>query len=291
MACAMCRDGSLAETRGKHSRRDIVRGAVALGLAAGGVGGLHGGAVPPVAAQDDPTAMSPPPDYIPVHEGDIVAPIAAPLTDEPVTFSVLTMDNAGVSSFEDNRYTDWLQEKTNVQVTWQLVPEEEAEGRLNLMLASGDIPEIIFSIVNPSQQALYGAQGLFLPLNDLIEQHAPNLKRAFEIYPGMRETLTASDGNIYGMLTLEDCYHCSMSQKLWIYQPWLDALGLEMPTTTDEFEQVLLAFKEQDPNGNGQADEIPLSTTSSLDGWQNSLDAFFMNSFIYNPARMPPAPG
>ena len=65
------------------------------------------------------------------------------------------------------------------------------------------------------------------------------------------------------MLILEDCYHCSMSQKLWIYQPWLDALGLEMPTTTDEFEQVLLAFKEQDPNGNGQADEIPLSTTMS----------------------------
>ena len=122
------------------------------------------------------------------------------------------------------------QEKTNVQSTWQLVPEEEAEGRLNLMLASGEIPEMIFGIVTPSQQALYGAQGLFLPLNDLIEEHAPNLKKAFEIYPGMRETLTAPDGNIYGMLTLEDCYHCSMSQKLWIYQPWLDALGLEMPT-------------------------------------------------------------
>ena len=76
-----------------------------------------------------------------------------------------------------------------------------------------------------------------------------------------------------------------MSQKLWIYQPWLDALGLEMPTTTDEFEQVLLAFKEQDPNGNGQADEIPLSTTIDAEGWQNSLDRFFMNSFIYNPGE------
>ena len=229
MACVTCRDGSFGPRRGKHSRRDLMRGAVALGLAAGSTGTLH--AV--VAAQDDPTAISPPPDYIPVHEGDIVAPIAGPLTEEPVSFSVVAMQNAGVSSFDDNRYTDWLEEKTNVHIDWQLVPEEEAEGQLNLMLASGDIPEMIFGIVTPSQQALYGAQGLFLPLNDLIEEHAPNLKKAFEIYPGMREVLTAPDGNIYGMMTLEDCYHCSMSQKLWIYQPWLDALGLEMPATTD----------------------------------------------------------
>ena len=77
-----------------------------------------------------------------------------------------------------------------------------------------------------------------------------------------------------------------MSQKLWIYQPWLDALGLEMPQTTEEFEQVLLAFKEQDPNGNGEADEIPLSTTIDVEGWQNGpLDLFFMNSFLYNPGE------
>jgi putative aldouronate transport system substrate-binding protein len=285
MACAKCRDGSSSPTSGKHSRRDLMRGAAALGLAAGAAGTLPAGGMTPVAAQDDPTAMSPPPDYIPVHEGDIVAPIAGPLTEEPVSFSVVTMQNAGVSSFEDNRYTDWLEEKTNVHIDWQLVPEEEAEGRLNLMLASGDIPEMIFSIVSPSQQALYGSQGLFLPLNDLIEEHAPNLKNSFEIYPGMREVLTAPDGNIYGMMTLEDCYHCSMSQKLWIYQPWLDTLGLEMPQTTEDFEQVLLAFKERDPNGNGEADEIPLSTTIDLEGWQNSLDLFFMNSFIYNPGE------
>jgi putative aldouronate transport system substrate-binding protein len=48
---------------------------------------------------------------------------------------------------------------------------------------------------------------------------------------------------------------------------------------------VLLAFKERDPNGNGEADEIPLSTTIGLGGWQNSLDLFFMNAFIYNPGK------
>ena len=169
MACVTCRDGSFGRRQGKHSRRDLMRGAVALGLAAGSTGALHAGGVTPVAAQDDPTAVSPPPDYIPVHEGDVVAPIAGPLTQEPVSFSVVTMQNAGVSSFDDNRYSDWLEEKTNVHIDWQLVAEEEAEGQLNLKLASGDIPEMIFGIVSPSQQALYGSQGLFLLLNDLID--------------------------------------------------------------------------------------------------------------------------
>ncbi|HEX5913099.1 MAG TPA: extracellular solute-binding protein, partial [Rubrobacter sp.] len=208
-----------------------------------------------------------------------------PLTEEKVSFSLLSVHNPEVTDYDDNRFTEWLEEKTNVHIDWQLVSEEEAATELNLILASGDIPEIIFGIVTPSQEAHYGAQGLFLPLNDLIEEHAPRLKRIFEIYPAAKAALTAPDGNIYSMLFLEDCYHCTMSQKMWIYQPWLAALGLEMPTTTDEFEQVLLAFKEQDPNGNGQADEIPLSTTMSGEGWQNRLDLFFMNSFIYNPGE------
>jgi len=45
---------------------------------------------------------------------------------------------------------------------------------------------------------------------------------------------------------------------MYINQNWLDNLGLDLPTTTEEYFQVLKAFKEQDPNGNGKADEIPL---------------------------------
>ena len=52
MACATCRDGSSGPTRGKHSLRDLIRGAVALGLAAGSTGTLHTGGVTPVAAQE-----------------------------------------------------------------------------------------------------------------------------------------------------------------------------------------------------------------------------------------------
>jgi putative aldouronate transport system substrate-binding protein len=67
---------------------------------------------------------------------------------------------------------------------------------------------------------------------------------------------------------------------MWIYQPWLDELGLDMPETTGEFADVLAAFRNRDPNGNGEADEIPLS--GAIGGGPSvQIWPFIMNSFIY----------
>jgi putative aldouronate transport system substrate-binding protein len=89
---------------------------------------------------------------------------------------------------------------------------------------------------------------------------------------------TAPDGTVYGMPQWNDCYHCSYGAKLWMNSQWLDELGLDMPTTTDEFRDVLRAFKNDDPNGNGRADEIPLSGSTG-----NSIIPFLMNAFTYAP--------
>jgi putative aldouronate transport system substrate-binding protein len=273
-------------TAGDLSRRDFMARAAVLGLSSSAIGSILAEGVTPVVAQDDPLASWPPPAYIPIPETEIMQPITAPLTEETVSFRLLNNDFGDVTDFVDNRFTEWLEEKTNVHIEWELVPWEESGSTLNLMLSSGgDLPEIIFNMVGLSQAQLYGAQGIFLPLNDLIAEQAPRLQRLFEIYPEARDIVTEPDGNIYVMPAFGDCYQCSMSKRLWIYQPWLDALGLDMPQTTDEFEQVLLAFKEQDPNGNGQADEIPLSGTMSEDAWYGAIDHFFMNSFLFNPGN------
>ena len=79
---------------------------------------------------------------------------------------------------------------------------------------------------------------------------------------------------------LGECYHCSVAQKAWINTEWLDALGLDMPETTEEFEAVLMAFKTQDPNGNGIADEVPF--TGAVGSWHAVIYDFLMNAFLYN---------
>jgi len=71
-----------------------------------------------------------------------------------------------------------------------------------------------------------------------------------------------------------------VAQRMWINQPFLDALGMRMPTTTEEFYQYLVGVKTRDPNRNGRADEIPL--VSSIDTWMSAIDGFLMMPFIYN---------
>ncbi|MBD2847601.1 ABC transporter substrate-binding protein [Paenibacillus sp. IB182496] len=210
-----------------------------------------------------------------------------PIVDEPITLRVMTGANAAVEDFETNAFTQWFEEQTNIHVEWELVPSSMVSEKLNLTLASGDLPDVIMTMgVTAEQQALYGEQGILLPLNDYIAEYGVNTKKMFEASPLVEPTITSADGNIYALPAPNECYHCSMRQKMWIYQPWLDELGLDMPTTTEEFYDVLEAFKTQDPNGNGKADEIPFSgappqsQTSTL---TTSVENFLMNSFTYAP--------
>ncbi|MDG0810656.1 ABC transporter substrate-binding protein [Cohnella rhizosphaerae] len=210
-----------------------------------------------------------------------------PIVKDKITLKVMTGANPAVEDFNTNEFTKYFEDLTNIHVEWEIVPSSMVAEKLNLALASGDLPDVVMMMdVTPEQQALYGQQGVLLPLNDYIEKYGVNTKKMFEESPLVKPTITSADGNIYALPAPNECYHCSMRQKMWIYQPWLDKLGLKMPTTTDEFYNVLKAFKEQDPNGNGKADEIPFSgapAQSQGSTLTTSVENFLMNSFTYAP--------
>lgn len=212
----------------------------------------------------------------------LTEPGTYPIIKEKVTLKVMVRGNPLVENFATNEFTKWYEEKTNVHIEWEVVPEQSMQEKLNLVLASEDYPDVILGLnVSPAQEMIYGTEGVFLPLNDLIEKQGTQTKKLFADRPDIQAAITAPGGNIYSLPEINECYHCSMSQKMWIYKPWLDKLGLKMPTTTEEFYNVLKAFKTKDPNGNGKADEIPLSISPK--SWRSSIDAFLMNSFVYNP--------
>ena len=222
--------------------------------------------------------------------GVAVAPAGEfPIVSEPLTIKAFICPNTAVKDYNDNEYTRWLTELTNISLELDIPPVADAQQKLNLMLASGDLPEVIIGCnIRLDQVQILANQGLLLPLNDYIEEYGVEFKKVYEAYPQIEDLITMLDGKIYGLPHVNDCYHCSMSQKMWVYQPWLDKLGLAVPTTTEEFYQMLKAFKEQDPNGNGEADEIPLSgTTFTNGGWHSPIDQFIMNSFVYNDLVTP----
>ncbi|MBO9610108.1 MAG: ABC transporter substrate-binding protein [Paenibacillaceae bacterium] len=206
-----------------------------------------------------------------------------PITNDKTTLKVMVKQNALVEDFATNEFTKWLEQKTNIHIDWDVVPASSAQDKLNIVLASSDYPDVIMDFnVSATQQMINGAQGIFLPLNGYIDKYGVEFKKVLQENDYLKGIITAPDGNIYSLPQVNQCYHCSMPQKMWVYKPWLDKLGLKLPTTTDEFEQMLKAFKEKDPNGNGKADEIPLAGSRPGAGANTQIDQYLMNAFIYN---------
>ena len=219
-------------------------------------------------------------------QGDIASPAGQfPIVTEPVTLKILLYSTEQVSDFNKNAYTQWLEEKTGIDLEIELVSgsSTDAQTKLNLVLASGDLPDVLMGFqMTPSLVAQQGAQGTFVALNDLMAKYGVETKRIFETErPQLLPLNTSPDGKVYGLPEINECFHCFLSQKMWVYKPWLDKLGIAMPTTTDEFAAMLKAFKEKDPNGNGIADEVPFSGNADGTGWHNSVDQFLMNSFVF----------
>ncbi|MBM7585953.1 putative aldouronate transport system substrate-binding protein [Bacillus pakistanensis] len=207
-------------------------------------------------------------------------------TGMPIVKEKVEIDAFGAKFFASQDWDDLMlwnkyEEMTNIDVNWETVQIQSLEEKRNLMLASGDYPDMIFAAAfSRSDIAKYGKQGVFLPLNDLIDEYAPNLKKLMEKYPVIEQGITMADGNIYSLPAFYDPEFIGLSTGTsWIKSEWLDKLGLEEPKTLDEFYNVLKAFKEQDPNGNGKADEIPWGGGYGIDPLINELGgAFGINS-------------
>ena len=204
-----------------------------------------------------------------------------PIVDEPITISAFASHIGWVADFVDNRFTEWYEEFTNISVDWQLVSPADVETRLNLQLAAGDLPDIIIDpwVVTNTQLVFFGDAGIFLPLNDMIDRYGIEIQRVLNGNPLVRQLITQDNGNIYALPQVDMCYHCLFPDKFWVYQPWLDELGLSKPTTTVEFTDMLRAFRDNIPNS------IPL--TGTQEGMNMpSITRFFMNSFIYTDEYM-----
>lgn len=215
----------------------------------------------------------------------LTEPGTFPISEEPVTLTVLTQQIPSIIDITTNEFTKWYQELTNVQIEWQLVPSDSVESNLNVTLAGGEYPDIFLSMgIKSSQEDQYGgADKIFLPLDDLIDSSMPNFKAVLEEKPDVLSDITAMDGNIYCLPSITEYLHGQYAMKMWVNTTWLDRLDMEKPTTTEEFYEMLKAFKEKDPNGNGIADEIPLSgVIDTGGGWYSDVSDFILNAFVYD---------
>ena len=202
---------------------------------------------------------------------------------EPETLTILIVEDPLVSSFEENGFTRYIEENCNVNLDFKLLPSNESAGKLQVMITSGEtLPDVIVGGYGYTAMDSYARSGAIVPMDELYERYSVNFKKQVEAHPELQllEQVTATDGHIYAIPRYFVELNNIHAFRMWICQDWLDNLGLDMPTTTDEYYEVLKAFRDEDANGNGDPnDEIPLMGSNNFNTWAPTT--FLMNSFVY----------
>lgn len=185
-----------------------------------------------------------------------------PLSKE-VNVTIAGVREDGFVPFEDCKMFQELEGQTNVKVKWLDWPQSQQKEKRNLAFASGDLPDAFYGSwsLDKPDVVKYGGEGMLLRLNDYLnETYMPNFTRILENCPELLKALSTPDGDVYALPTLNQNGLPKTNDTMLINKEWLEKVNMEMPSTTEELFQVLMAFKEAgDLNGNGKDDEVPMT--------------------------------
>lgn len=161
--------------------------------------------------------------------------------------------NAGGVQLPDDGYiVNKIKEDLNISFKHIKPKTNNYEESLNLIIASGDIPDLIQS--NPTLTTRLISDGLALQLEKyLTEEYIPNVIRIQKNWNKAIEIMTRSDGHIYA---IPNTNNQSQSINMYIRYDWLENLGLEVPKDFYELRDVLVAFTNSDPDKNSKDDTV-----------------------------------
>lgn len=186
-----------------------------------------------------------------------------------------------------------IQDMANVNIDWKVIcgSGDEIQAQYLSMMSSGNYPDIIQWQHNNSYvggvSQLY-ADNIIIELNDVIDKYMPNYKKLLEDNPHVAKTLMDDEGR-YLYFTVINPLNSDLEKVavtwwgLMMRQDWLDNVGAEAPVTIDDWYEVLTLFKEGDPNGNGEMDEIPFDAGSA--GHLLFMPAFGFQNGVYIDAE------
>ena len=195
----------------------------------------------PMAVSAEELVLTPP------TEGSDIFPLA-----DPVTFTGMISYPVGSESQPNNRTIfKRLEEQTNVHIDWTAIQGDQWGEKISLNMSNiNTLTDFVFSAsFSDSNLLRYADQEIIIPLEDLIDTCMPNLSKVFEEYPEYRNMCVDEDGHIWALpwieqLGVEKTAIQTIGDMSFINNKWLTFLGLEIPTTVDEFEEVLIQFRD-----------------------------------------------
>lgn len=201
-------------------------------------------------------------DTVPVDAGQTDAG-TYPIVDKPLTLTLwvdMRKASTTVQDFNEKACFKEMEKKTGIHIEFKHPPAGQVTDQFNLMVASNDYTDIIWK--RPTEAI---ANQFIVPLNDYIDKYAPDYKKILDKYPNFKKSMYTDEGVLTGFGYVIPMLEQNIISGPMIRKDWLDKLGLKLPETIDDWEQVLTAFKERDPNGNGKADEIPYDSKKNTE--------------------------
>ena len=224
-----------------------------------------------------------------IKDPNINEPGTFPLVKETVKLTLGLPQSLDVTSYayEDNFLTKYMQDKTNIELVLELFPDVDADQKIEIMINSNaKLPDILFNVGVGNDMMRYrnGEAGALISLNEYYEQLAVEIRNACKASPNLKyedllKYIVSPDGNVYGLAIWYNLYPQLATERGWFNMNFLKAVGMGIPQKQDEFVEVLRAFRDKDPNGNGQNDEIPM--VGCVGGWNSDVIQWVMQQYIY----------
>lgn len=189
------------------------------------------------------------------------------------------LDNFVTSyDYADNAFTKRVVDETGIQMEFVAVSDADKVEKLNVLLNSDDYPDLIRGSINRADMAYYGQQGIIIPLDEYDFLSYPNIKAAFDQYPALLDIVATADGTTYALPDVNECLHCIYSRgRSWYYMPFIRDNDLKVPETTEELKEYLIYVRDNDLNGNGKQDEVPIAFNSGeTDNFITCIAKYFL---------------
>lgn len=174
-------------------------------------------------------------------------------------------DGSTNRDWKTNQFFLRMEELTGVHFTYRQYTKaaDWQKAKAEMQAGSADLPDVLFKAELSDAECIdLLERGVLVDLKPYLSEYCPNLYALMQRDPQIEQAITLSDGRIAALPAVNEqpAQNC-----IWLNREWMDALGLQMPTTAEELTEVLRAFKEQDPNRNGKSDEIPLAFLGAFD--------------------------
>ncbi|WP_083205315.1 extracellular solute-binding protein [Bacillus sp. FJAT-27264] len=188
-------------------------------------------------AQNSIEADIPQEDGYPIH------------TNKTLTYWAELNGNAGniKPTFQDVPFFQEWQRRTGVKLDFIQPPANQAREAINVLLASGDLPDMLeyewAGFPGGPEKAI--SDGYILRLNEVMDKYAPHLKQYLREHPEIDKQIKTDSGSYYVFPFIQGDEQLLTYQGPIIRKDWLDELGLQVPVTIEDWHIVLKAFKEK----------------------------------------------